>query len=245
MVFSTALRSTAIAAVRSGLASTSLARPTHILSRVAIPSTLALSRSLHASPNRFATPSPASTPSASTSNANVGPATRVKNKTLPVVPNTLPYLFAFVAAAIGSWGAFTIYATNKEKLSSSIFKSVVGQVKNSSEVQQLLSSSAGGANGARLVPVLKRETWLGGMCRVKGSVNMMQGRVDLSFKITTPETTGAPEVGTVYFTSIRAHKHAPFEILRFVVVNDRTGESVSLLEGGQLSSIDVDSGDIV
>ncbi len=72
---------------------------------------------------------------------------------------------------------------------------------------------------------------------------MMQGRVDLSFKITT--SPNEREVGTVYFTSIRAHKHAPFEILRFVAVNDRTGESVSLLEKGEFKSIDVESGDIV
>lgn len=71
---------------------------------------------------------------------------------------------------------------------------------------------------------------------------MMQGRVDLSFKITTPEEK---ETGTVYFTSIRAHKHAPFEILRFLVVNDQTGESVSLLDKQSLRSIDVETGDIV
>ncbi|SNX81585.1 uncharacterized protein MEPE_00290 [Melanopsichium pennsylvanicum] len=188
-------------------------------------------------------------------NHNVGRTTNVRNKQLPKVPNTLPYLAAFVAAAIASWGGFTIYATNKEKLSSSIFKSVVGQVKNSIEVQQLLSrpssssSSSSNAIGGVVVPILKRETWLGGMCRVKGSVNMMQGRVDLCFKITLPDQLGnknsKQNVATVYFTSIRAHKHSPFEILRFVVVHDSTGESISLLEKGGLSTIDVDSGDIV
>lgn len=72
---------------------------------------------------------------------------------------------------------------------------------------------------------------------------MMQGRVDLSFKITNaPEKTNT---GTVYFTSVRANKHGPFEILRFLVVNDKTGESISLLDHGKLSTIDVDSGDIV
>lgn len=71
----------------------------------------------------------------------------------------------------------------------------------------------------------------------------MQGRVDLSFKITNPpeETNTA----TVYFTSVRANKDAPFEILRFLVVNDQTAESISLLDHGKLSTIDVDSGDIV
>ncbi len=70
----------------------------------------------------------------------------------------------------------------------------------------------------------------------------MQGRVDLSFKVTTE---GEGRTATVYFTSIRAHKHAPFEILRFVVVDDESGESVSLLERAGLSSIDVESGDLV
>lgn len=71
---------------------------------------------------------------------------------------------------------------------------------------------------------------------------MMQGRVDLSFQLENPTTA---EVGTVYFTSIRAHKHAPFEILRFVVVNQSTGESISLLDKGIYTSIDVESGDLV
>ncbi len=47
------------------------------------------------------------------------------------VPNTLPYLASFVILAIASWAAFTVYATNKEKLGSSIFKSVVSQIKSS------------------------------------------------------------------------------------------------------------------
>lgn len=203
----------------------------------------------------LSTPHPASPPPPpGAGKSNVGRPTSVRNKELPKVPNTLPYLAGFVAAAIASWAAFTVYATNKEKLSSSIFKSIVGQVKSSAEVQTLLAPQA----LASMTPVLKRESWLGGMCRVKGSVNMMQGRVDLSFKITTPQGQPLPPsrstaqarsqkqpVATVYFTSIRAHKHAPFEILRFLVVNDDTGESVSLLQSGALTTIDTESGDLV
>ncbi|SAM70842.1 uncharacterized protein UBRO_20475 [Ustilago bromivora] len=176
---------------------------------------------------------------------NIGRKIRVQNKPLPSVPNRLPYLAAFVATALASWAAFAAYATNNEKLSSSVFKSVVSQVKSSSQVAQLLSSPT-----CHNLPkptshsiTLKPKPWLGVTCRVKGSVNMMQGRVDLSFKITNaPEKTNT---GTVYFTSVRANKHAPFEILRFLVVNDKTGESISLLDHGKLSTIDVDSGDIV
>ncbi|ETS63525.1 hypothetical protein PaG_01818 [Moesziomyces aphidis] len=147
---------------------------------------------------------------------------------LPPVPNTFPLLAFAATAAVGSWGAFTVYATNKEKLSSSIFKSILAQVKSSPSVHSLLSST----------PVLKRELWLGGVPHVKGAVNMMQGRVDLSFKITTDKEE---DEATVYFTSIRAHKHAPFEIIRFLVVSDKG--SVSLLDQG-LTTID-DEGDIV
>lgn len=72
---------------------------------------------------------------------------------------------------------------------------------------------------------------------------MMQGRVDLAFQI---HPQGEEEkTATVYFTSIRESKHSPFEIVRFVVVEDRTGKGVSLLESGGFRSIDVESGDIV
>lgn len=157
-----------------------------------------------------------------------GYTTRTARRELPPVPNTFPLLAFAATAAVGSWGAFTVYATNKEKLSSSIFKSILAQVKSSPSVHSLLSST----------PVLKRQLWLGGVPHVKGAVNMMQGRVDLSFKITTDKEE---DEATVYFTSIRAHKHAPFDIIRFLVVSDKG--SVSLLDQG-LTTID-DEGDIV
>ncbi|GAC95634.1 potential mitochondrial protein [Pseudozyma hubeiensis SY62] len=161
--------------------------------------------------------------------------TKVNHKPLPSVPNTLPILLTSVILALLSWTGFTIYATNKEKLSSSIFKSVLTTVKTSPEISSLFSSST--------PVVLKRETWLGGQPRVQGAVNMMQGRVDLAFQI---HPQGEQDrTATVYFTSIRESKHSPFEIVRFVVVEDGTGKVVSLLESGGFRSIDVESGDIV
>ncbi|CBQ67675.1 conserved hypothetical protein [Sporisorium reilianum SRZ2] len=207
--------------------------------------TLAAAR-MHTTPSRLRPitpppPPPPAQPSSSTaaparSNVSARP-TFIRSKPLPHVPNTLPALAAFTIAALASWAAFTLYATNKEKLSSSIFKSVVSQVKNSPQVSALLSCDQGAT------VVLKRETLLGGTPKVNGAVNMMQGRVDLSFKIHAAHDER--RTATVYFTSIRAHKHAPFEILRFVVVDDATGDSVSLLDGMGLTSIDVESGDIV
>ncbi|SJX60311.1 uncharacterized protein SRS1_11625 [Sporisorium reilianum f. sp. reilianum] len=208
--------------------------------------TLAAAR-MHMTPSRLRPitpppPPPPAQPSSSTaaparSNVSARP-TLIRSKPLPHVPNTLPALAAFTIAALASWAAFTLYATNKEKLSSSIFKSIVSQVKHSPQVSALFSSSPEGA-----MVVLKRETLLGGTPKVNGAVNMMQGRVDLSFKIHAQGDER--KTATVYFTSIRAHKHAPFEILRFVVVDDATGDSVSLLDRMGLTSIDVESGDIV
>lgn len=43
---------------------------------------------------------------------------------------------------------------------------------------------------------------------------MMQGKVDVSFKIKGSKGT----VATAYFTSIRRSPHSPFEVLRFLVV---------------------------
>ena len=177
-------------------------------------------------------------PTPASQRPNVSPRpTAVRSKPLPSVPNTLPLLLTIVTLALSSWAAFTVYATNKEKLSSSIFKSIVSQVKASPEIASLLSSSDRGGI------VLKRETWLGGMPRVQGSVNMMQGRVDLAFKI--HPVHNQDRTATVYFTSIRASKKAPFEIVRFVVVDDSSGDSTSLLHHARLTSIDVESGDLV
>lgn len=212
-------------------------------SRMSRPALAALARAsarpYHTTRVRLASTTPPPPPppaAAASSRSNVAARpTSVRNKELPSVPNRLPYLLTFVTLALASWAGFTVYATNKEKLGSSILKSVVSQVKASPEVAALFSASG--------PIVLKREVWLGGQPRVAGAVNMMQGRVDLSFRI--HPSNHEPHTATVYFTSIRAHKHAPFEILRFVVVNDKTGDSVSLLDKAGLTTIDVESGDIV
>lgn len=52
-------------------------------------------------------------------------------------------------------------------------------------------------------------------CHLK-QVNMMQGKVDVSFKIQGSKGIKA----TAYFTSIRRSPHSPFEVLRFLVIPD-------------------------
>ncbi|PWN50466.1 DUF1783-domain-containing protein [Violaceomyces palustris] len=125
--------------------------------------------------------------------------------------NRKPILLLAALIAIGSWSTFASFATNKERLSSSVFRSVLIQLKDSEEVKRTLGDPV------MLVPSTFGDPW------VSGSVNMMQGKVDISFKIQGPKDTG-----TAYFTSIRREQNKSFEVLRFLLVTD-SGENVSLL----------------
>lgn len=54
---------------------------------------------------------------------------------------------------------------------------------------------------------------------------MMQGRVDMSFKI-----VGSRDSGTVYFSAIRRDAQTPYETLRFLIVLDSNKNVISLLD---------------
>lgn len=144
---------------------------------------------------------------------------------LPSVPTTMAYMVVTVGMALGSWAVFSMYATNTEKLSSSILKSVISQVKASPLVVDLLDTHE--------PIVLKPELWLANKPHIQGSVNMMQGRIDLAFKI--HPRNNHTNTATVYFTSIRPHKHAPFHILRFLVIHNHSAKSVNLLDSNLTS----------
>ncbi|EPQ32361.1 uncharacterized protein PFL1_00557 [Pseudozyma flocculosa PF-1] len=148
---------------------------------------------------------------ATSSNLNpTRPQARVKAE-LPNVPNRKPVFILAALIALGSWSAFASFATNKERLSSSVFKSALVQLKDSAEVQRALGDPI------MLVPSTFGDPW------VSGSVNMMQGRVDMSFRLQGPK-----DKGTAYFTSIRRDQSKSFEVIRFLVVTD-SGETVPLL----------------
>lgn len=57
--------------------------------------------------------------------------------------------------------------------------------------------------------------YLNGDPWVNGSIRLLQGNVDLSFRV-----KGHKDSGTLYFTSIRKNKGEPFTILRFKVIGD-------------------------
>ncbi|KAE8233052.1 hypothetical protein CF326_g1912 [Tilletia indica] len=158
-----------------------------------------------------------SSTTSSTATLGSSDALRMRNSTrgfrqeLPRLPNRRPLFLALAVLGVGGWVAFAQFATNKERLSSSAFRSALVQVKDSPAAQDALGDPI------MLVPSLVGDPW------ISGSVNTMQGRVDLSF-----EVKGAKGKGRAYFTSIRQASHLPFEIIRFLLVTDN-GDSISLL----------------
>ncbi|KAG8836346.1 hypothetical protein FRC17_005632 [Serendipita sp. 399] len=124
-----------------------------------------------------------------------------------------------VAAVLGfaGWGAFLLYATNLERLSSSVTVHIISQLKNSQALQAVLGTPV------KLSPMFGfGDPW------ISGSINIPAGHVDLSFRIQGPKMGG-----TVYFTSIRKEKGHHFTILRFKVIADN-GETISLMDKNSL-----------
>ncbi|SPO34672.1 uncharacterized protein PSFLO_00143 [Pseudozyma flocculosa] len=142
-----------------------------------------------------------------------------------LLQNRKPVFILAALIALGSWSAFASFATNKERLSSSVFKSALVQLKDSAEVQRALGDPI------MLVPSTFGDPWVSGSSRQSDGplaggcqqVNMMQGRVDMSFRLQGPK-----DKGTAYFTSIRRDQSKSFEVIRFLVVTD-SGETVPLL----------------
>jgi len=124
---------------------------------------------------------------------------------LPLQKKRWPLITAFVALGIVGWAAFLLVATNQEKLSSSVVRQVLRTVKDNKEIKEML--------GDAIRP--QPEWWLNGDPWVQGAVNVMQGNVDVSFRL-----KGHKGSGTLYFTSVRKAKGEPFTILRFRVRGD-------------------------
>jgi hypothetical protein len=79
----------------------------------------------------------------------------------------------FILFSIGSWTAFTLHATNRERLSSSVLKNIMEKIKDDQRLERRLGSGIG----------LERKMLLAGDPWINGSVNMMQGKVDMSFRV--------------------------------------------------------------
>ncbi|KAI0093991.1 DUF1783-domain-containing protein [Irpex rosettiformis] len=124
---------------------------------------------------------------------------------LPPVQRSWPIILAASLLGVSAWGAFYFYAANQERLSSSVMRQIMGIVRHNAAIEEALGDSI------RFEPVW----WLNGDPWINGGVHLMQGNVDLSFRIKGHKTSG-----TLYFTSIRKAKGEPFTILRFRVICD-------------------------
>ncbi|KAK0486201.1 cytochrome oxidase complex assembly protein 1-domain-containing protein [Armillaria novae-zelandiae] len=142
---------------------------------------------------------------------------------LPRIKRRWPAILALSVVGVAAWGVFYSYATNQQKISSSVFKQVLRTAREDQGLR--------GALGEALRP--QPEWWLNGEPRVLGAINILQGHVDLSFRIRgskgvislSPSLFDSPPYcflgsGTVYFTSVRREKGIPYEILRFKVIAD-------------------------
>ncbi|PFH45944.1 hypothetical protein AMATHDRAFT_157173 [Amanita thiersii Skay4041] len=124
---------------------------------------------------------------------------------LPKPKRTWPLVLAVASIGLAGWASFLTYATNSEKIASSVFRSIVRAVREDPQAKEVL--------GEAIRP--QPEWWLNGDPYVTGQIGQLQGNIDVSFRI-----RGTKGSGTVYFTSIRKEKGRPFTTLRFKVICD-------------------------
>ncbi|KIM48510.1 hypothetical protein M413DRAFT_14987 [Hebeloma cylindrosporum] len=124
---------------------------------------------------------------------------------LPKAKSKWPLAIGGAVVGIAGWIAFMTYATNQEKLSSSVFRSILRGLKSDPQLKEVL--------GEAIRP--QPEWYLNGDPYVKGHIGQLQGNIDVSFRV-----RGSKGSGTLYFTSIRKEKGHPFNILRFKVICD-------------------------
>ncbi|KAG2366062.1 cytochrome oxidase complex assembly protein 1-domain-containing protein [Suillus spraguei] len=124
---------------------------------------------------------------------------------LPRIQKRWPFILAFATVGVSAWAAFLLFATNQEKLSSSVVKRIMQTVRENEELKNMLGDA-----------IRPEPAWyLNGDPWINGSINLPQGNVDLSFRL-----KGHRGSGTLYFTSIRKAKGQPFTPLRFRVIGD-------------------------
>ncbi|WVQ83601.1 hypothetical protein IAT38_005742 [Cryptococcus sp. DSM 104549] len=136
---------------------------------------------------------------------------RPGGRDLPKARSVIPFVLGLGLLGLG-WGIFVLQATNAERLASSVTKQVSFQLRNSHEVVAMLGENV----------TLVDNWWSLNQPWISGTINLMQGRVDLSFRI-----KGDKAYATVYFTSIRPQEYGSWRIVRYKVIRD-DGEVVRL-----------------
>ncbi|KAF8575786.1 DUF1783-domain-containing protein [Ramaria rubella] len=133
---------------------------------------------------------------------------------LPELKSSITFFMLLAALGLSAWSAFILYATNMERLSSSVVRQLSSNLRTTSIVKETLGDNI----------KFEKKWWLGGEPWIDGSINLLQGNVDVSFRI-----EGSKGAGTVYFTSVREEKGRPFTILRSKIICD-TGVVLHLRE---------------
>ncbi|EIW66621.1 hypothetical protein TREMEDRAFT_74761 [Tremella mesenterica DSM 1558] len=135
-------------------------------------------------------------------------------KDLPKLRSRWPMYAGVGALCLSACVGFVLWATNTERLASSVLRQVTFQLRNSAQVASVLGEN-----------VRLADNWWGfGDPWISGSINNMQGHVDLSFRV-----RGSHGAGTVYFTSIRPKQEGAWRIVRYKIITD-DGQTIRLDE---------------
>ncbi|KAG0656754.1 hypothetical protein C6P46_006960 [Rhodotorula mucilaginosa] len=122
---------------------------------------------------------------------------------LPELKSRAPLYLALALIVTLGWGGFLAYATNAERANSSVVRSLAFQLRSWPAVREFLG------DGVKIEPLVAD------FVRIKGSINMLAGKIDVQFRV-----RGSKAGGTASFTSIRRGKNGRFEVLRWKITRD-------------------------
>ncbi|GAA5825247.1 hypothetical protein JCM3770_003170 [Rhodotorula araucariae] len=122
---------------------------------------------------------------------------------LPELKSRTPLYLSIALISAAAWGLFLAYATNNERANSSVVRSLTFQLRSWPAVREFLGDG------------IKIEPLVADFVRIKGSINMLAGRIDVQFRV-----RGSKAAGTASFTSIRRGKDGRFEVLRWKITRD-------------------------
>ncbi|PLW41210.1 hypothetical protein PCASD_10143 [Puccinia coronata f. sp. avenae] len=126
------------------------------------------------------------------------------HRQLPELPSRTPlYVGSFLVIA-SVWAGFIYFSTNAEKANSSIVKAVLFELRSNPAVSDALGDT-----------IKPEKDDMFGQLWVDGQINLMQGSVDVAFRV-----SGSERSGKVYFTSVRRERGSEFEIIRWKLIRD-------------------------
>ncbi|POY73647.1 hypothetical protein BMF94_3182 [Rhodotorula taiwanensis] len=128
---------------------------------------------------------------------------QVGERELPELKSRAPLYLALALVVTLGWGGFLAYATNAERANSSVVRSLGFQLRSWPAVREFLG------DGVKIEPLFAD------FVRIKGSINMLAGKIDVQFRV-----RGSKGAGTASFTSIRRGKDGRFEVLRWKITRD-------------------------